>query len=155
EAGVIYSNPAGGLKRAAIRGKEVALPSADKFNALIEELRNGGGRDSRNCADFAAGLAFTGCRLGEANALQWRDIDFATGEIVVRGNAVTGTKGGEGWRRVPMIPDARILLERMRSEREDDPLDGKVFQVGECQKSLDRACKKVGTARIVHHDLRH
>ena len=43
----------------------------------------------------------------------------------------------------------------MRSERSDEPLDAKVFRVGECQKSLDRACKKVGADRITHHDLRH
>ena len=36
-----------------------------------------------------------------------------------------------------------------------EPLDAKVFRVGECQKALDRACKKVGTDRITHHDLRH
>ena len=34
-------------------------------------------------------------------------------------------------------------------------LDAKVFRVGECQKALDRACKKVGIDRITHHDLRH
>ena len=99
-----------------MRGKEIALPSSDKFNALIAEMRNGHGRDSRNCADFAAGLAFTGCRKGEANALEWRDIDFDAGEIVVRGDAETGTKNWE-LRRVPLIPDARALFERMRSER--------------------------------------
>jgi integrase len=31
----------------------------------------------------------------------------------------------------------------------------KVFRVRECQKALDRACEKVGTERITHHDLRH
>jgi Phage integrase family len=36
-----------------------------------------------------------------------------------------------------------------------ESLDTKVFRVGECQKALDRACKKVGTDRITHHDLRH
>jgi integrase len=30
-----------------------------------------------------------------------------------------------------------------------------VFRVNECQKALDRACKKVGADRITHHDLRH
>ena len=43
----------------------------------------------------------------------------------------------------------------MRNEREGEPLDAKVFRVNECQKALDRACKKVGTDRITHHDLRH
>jgi integrase len=154
DAGVIYANVAAALKRVTIRSKEIVLPSTDKFNALIVEMRNGHGRDSRNCADFAAGLAFTGCRLSEANALEWRDIDFAAGEIVVRGDAETGTKNWE-LRRVPLIPDARGLFERMRSERAGESLDAKVFRVAECQKSLDRACKKVGTDRITHHDLRH
>src|SRR5262249_37860275 len=143
-----------GLKRVTIHSKEIVLPSTEKFNALIVEMRNAHGRDSRNCADFAAGLAFTGCRLSEANALEWGEIDFAAGEIVVRGDAETGTKNWK-LRRVPLIPDARALFGRMRSEREDEPMDAKVFRVRECQKSLGRACKKVGADRITHHDLRH
>jgi integrase len=154
EAGVIYSNPAAGLKRAAIRGKEIALPSINKFNALIDEMRAGHSRDSINCADFAAGLAFTGCRLGEAREIAWRDVDFDAGEIVVRGDAETGTKNWE-LRRVPLIPDARALFQRMSSERPGESLDAKVFRVGECQKALDRACKNVSADRITHHDLRH
>jgi integrase len=154
EAGVIYSNPAAALKRAPLRGKEIALPSTDKFNALIAEMRAGHGRDSVNCADFALGLAVTGMRKGEANALEWRDVDFEAGEIVVRGDAETGTKNWE-LRRVPLIADACSLFQRMRSERADESLDAKVFVVRECQKALDRACKKVGTDRITHHDLRH
>jgi len=154
EAGVVYSNAAAAVKRASVRGKEIALPSLDKFNALIAEMRAGHGRDSVNCADFAAGLAFTGMRLSEANALEWRDVDFEAGEVVVRGDAETGTKNWE-LRRVPLIPDARSLFERMRSERPAELLDAKVFRVGECQKALDRACKNVGAERITHHDLRH
>ena len=154
EAGVIYANPVATLKRAAIRAKRITLPSTEKFNALLEEMRAGHSRNSRNCADFAIGLAFTGCRLSEANALEWRDVDFAAGEIVVRGDANTGTKNCE-LRRVPLIPDARVLFERMRAERSGESLDTKVFRVGECLKALDRACRKVGTDRITHHDLRH
>jgi integrase len=154
EAGVVYSNAAAAVKRAPVRGKEIALPSIDKFNAMIAEMRAGHSRDSINCADFASGLAFTGCRVGEAREIAWRDIDFDAGEIVVRGDAKTGTKNWE-LRRVALIPDARTLFERMRSERSADSLDAKVFRVGECQKALDRACKKVDADRITHHDLRH
>src|SRR5262249_32214518 len=155
EAGVIYANPAGGLKRAPLRGKEITLPSSEKFNAMVTEMRNGHGRYSRDSADVVEGLAFTGMRKGEANALQWRDIDFGAGEVVVRGDSVVGTKGGEGWRRVPMIPDARTLFERLRSDRDGEPLDGKVFQVCESRKAMNRAANKVGAHRITHHDLRH
>jgi len=154
ECGVVYSNAAAAVKRAPVRGKEIALPTIDKFNALIDEMRAGHSRDSINCADLAAGLAFTGCRISEAREIPWRDVDFEAGEIVVRGDAKTGTKNWE-LRRVPLIPDARALFERMRGERSGELLDAKVFRVGECQKALDRACKKVGTDRITHHDLRH
>jgi integrase len=153
EAGVVYSNAAA-VKRAPVRGKEIVLPAIDKFNALIAEMRAGHSRDSINCADFASGLAFTGCRISEAREIAWRDVDFDAGEIVVRGDAETGTKNWE-LRRVPLIPDARGLFERMRSERPDESGEAKVFRVGECQKALDRACQKVGTDRITHHDLRH
>jgi integrase len=154
EAGVVYSNAAAVVKRAAVRGKQISLPTMDRFNALIEEMRAGHSRDSENCADFALGLAVTGMRKGEANALEWRDLDFEAGEIVVRGDPETGTKNWE-LRRVPMIPDARALLQQMRNERADEPLDAKVFLVRESQKSLNRACKKVGIDRITHHSLRH
>jgi integrase len=154
ECGVVYSNAAALVKRAALRGKQISLPTIDKFNALIAEMRAGHSRDSTNCADLASGLAFTGCRIGEAREITWRDVDFDAGEIVVRGDAKTGTKNW-GLRRVPLIPDARALFQRMRSERAIEPLEAKVFRVRECQKSIDRAAKKVGADRIVHHSLRH
>jgi integrase len=154
EAGVIYSNPAAVVKRVKVRGKHISLPTTVKFNEMVAEMREGHGRDSQNSADLAEGLAFTGCRKGEASEIEFRDLDFDAGELVVRGDAATGTKNWEV-RRVPLIPDARTLFSRMRSERADEPLDAKVFRVRECQKALDRACKKVGADRITHHDLRH
>ncbi len=154
ECGVVYSNAAALVKRTALRGKQISLPTTDRFNAMIAEMRAGHSRDSVNCADLASGLAFTGCRIGEAREIAWRDVDFGAGEIVVRGDAKTGTKNW-GLRRVALIPDARALFQQMRAERPNEPLDAKVFRVGECQKSLDRACKKVGANRITHHDLRH
>ncbi len=154
ETGVIYANPAATVKRVPLRGKHVSLPTAAKFNAMIAEMRAGHGRDSKNCADFAEGLAFTGCRRGEANEIEWRDLEVDAGVLVVRGDSATGTKNWEV-RRVPLISDAQALFRRMRSERPNEPLEAKLFRVRECQKALDRACKKVGADRITHHDLRH
>ena len=54
-----------------------------------------------------------------------------------------------------MIPDMRKLLDRMRSERQNESLETPVMRVWECQKSLDRASKILGVKRITHHDLRH
>jgi integrase len=154
DAGIIYGNPAENLERVPLRAKQLTLPSGDEFLQIVDAIENAGAWCSRDCADFVRGLAFTGCRKSEAGHITWRDLDFDAGEIVIRGDPETGTKN---WtvRRVPLIPDARALFERMRSERKHEPLDAKVFGVSESQKALDRACKKVGVNRITHHDLRH
>ena len=154
DAGIMYANPAEKLERVRVRAKQLTLPNGDQFLQLVDGVEHAGAWCSRDCADFVRGLAFTGCRKGEAGQIEWRDVDFEAGEIIIRGDPQTGTKNWE-LRRVPLIPDARVLFQRMRSERPGEPLDGKVFRVGECQKALDRACKKVGTDRITHHDLRH
>jgi len=154
EAGVIYGNPAAKLERVPVRAKQLTLPSREQFVQLVEAVESAGAWCSRDCADLLRGLAFTGCRTGEAAQIEWRDVDFDAGEIVVRGDAETGTKN---WtvRRVPMIPDARALFERMRGERAGEPLNEKVFRVREAQRAINHAARKVGMARIVHHDLRH
>jgi integrase len=154
DAGVIYANPAESLERVPVRAKQLTQPSGEQFLQIVDAIQNAGAWCSRDCADFVRGLAFTGCRKSEANQLTWRDVEFDSGELVVRGDPETATKN---WtvRRVPLIPDAYALLERMRNERASEPLDVKVFRVSECQKALDRACKMVGADRITHHDLRH
>jgi integrase len=154
DAGIMYGNSAEKLERVRVRAKQLTLPSGDQFLQLVDAVEHAGAWCSRDCAEFVRGLAFTGCRKGDAGQIEWRDVDFDAGEIVVRGDATTGTKNWE-LRRVPLIPDARGLFERMRGERPGEPLDTKVFRVRECQKALDRACKRVGTERITHHDLRH
>jgi integrase len=154
DAGIMYGNPAEKLERVPVRAKQLTLPSGDQFLQLVDVVEYAGAWCSRDCADFVRGLAFTGCRKGEAGQITWRDVDFKAGEIVVRGDPETATKN---WtvRRVPLIPDARALFSRMRSERAGEPLDAKLFRVRECQKALDRASKRVGIDRITHHDLRH
>src|SRR5215831_9035324 len=154
EAGVIYSNPAEHLERMPVRAKQLTLPSSDEFSQIVDVVERAGAWCSRDCADFLRGLAFTGCRKSEAAQVEWHDLDFEKGEIVVRGDPETATKNWEV-RRVPMIPDASALFERMHAERPGEALTAKVFRVRECQKALDRACKRVGAARITHHDLRH
>jgi integrase len=154
EAGVLYSNPARSVKRAKVLAKELTLPSREQFIEFVRAIRSAGGRDSRNCADFVQFVAFSGCRLSEAIAVTWHDIDFNKFEITVRGDAITGTKNSEV-RRVPMIPELRALLQRLQRERPDEPKETPVLRVREAQKSMDRAATKAGMRRITHHDLRH
>ena len=161
-AGIIYRNPAAAppderhtpLKRVRPNKKQLDLPTRADFFGLLNAIASAGGGRSRDCADFVEGLATTGVRKGEAAEIEWRDLDLQTGEILVRGDAKTATKNWEV-RRVPMIPRARQLFERMRGQRRGEPLDEKVFRVREAQRSIDNACRKLGLKRITHHDLRH
>jgi integrase len=87
----------------------------------------------------------------------WGDCDFDRNQITIRGHPETGLKNrtpGE-IRRVPMIPEMRGLLERVKSERSNAKSEDSVMRVRECQKAIDRAAKVVGMKRITHHDLRH
>jgi integrase len=72
----------------------------------------------------------------------------------VRGDFVTGTKNGE-IRHVPMIPELEKFLKNLRASRLEDSSEIPVLTVKECQKSMTRAAKILGIARITHHDLRH
>ncbi len=154
EMGARYDNPARFIKRLKERPKRLTLPEPEMFSKFIEEVENGGGRDSRNCANLIRFLAFGGFRKNEASKITWADCDLEKGEIVVRGDAETGTKN---WtiRRVPMIPDMRKLLEKLKAECHNSIPSQPVMEVRECQKAMNRAAKVIGMARITHHDLRH
>src|SRR2546430_4794234 len=153
-AGIIHRNPAATppnhlhtpLRRLTPNKKKPDLPTRAEFFQLVEAVEKAGGGCSRHCADFLRGLAFTGTRKGEAAQIEWRDLEFNRGEIVVRGDPETGTKNWEV-RRVPMIPDAQKLFEKMRTERAAEPLTEKVFRVREAQRAINNACKKLGLRR--------
>ena len=102
-------------------------------------------------------MAYGGFRKTEAAFITWADCDFGRGKITVRGEPETGLKGrGAGeTREVPMIPEMKQLLGKMRRERMNEAPDKTVMRVRECQKAMDRAAKNIGMGRITHHDLRH
>ena len=152
--GTLYRNPAIGIKRAKARPKRLTLPEVKQFERFLAELDAGASRNSKNCADLVRFLAYGGFRISEAKHITWGDCDFDKGEILVRGDAETGTKN---WsvRRVPMIAEMVKLLQRLRAERPDEPASQPVMRVRECQKAMERAAKVVGMTRITHHDLRH
>ena len=145
--GTLYRNPALGIKRAKARAKQLTLPEGKEFERFVVELAAGASRNSKNCADLVQFLAFGGCRISESATVTWADCDFEKKEIVVRGDPETGTKN---WsiRRVPMIPDMLVLLQRLRHEHPDELASQAVMRVRECQKAMDRAAKVVGMARI-------
>ena len=158
ETGARYDNPALSAQRTRERTKkQIKLPEFGQFEELVKLVRTSGSGFAKSSSELVQFLAYGGLRIGEAKFVTWGDCDFKRGEIVVRGNPTTGLKARQAgeFRIVPMIPDMRKLLERMRSERPDESDETPVMRVWECQKSIDRASKLLGIKRITHHDLRH
>src|ERR1017187_8235165 len=149
EKGARALNPAKAITKRRIQPRELHLPEPEQFDLFVETIGDAGAWCSRDCADLVRFLAYGGFRKTEAANITWNDCDFNSGRIRVR-----VTKNGSP-RSVPMIPDMRQLLERLRTERRDEPAETPVMKVRECQKAMDRAAKIVGMPRITHHDLRH
>ncbi len=152
--GARYGNPAAKIAKTKVRPKVLKLPEQGQFLKLIETIETAGAWCSRDCSDLVRFLAFSGLRKGEAATVTFADCDEVKGEILVRGEAETGTKN---WtiRRVPIIPDMRDLLQRIRAWRGTEAPTTPLMRVNECQRAIENAAKKIGMERITHHDLRH
>jgi integrase len=146
-------NPLFEAKRMGIRQAPPKLPEPDQFLRIIETMETSGAGRQQECADFARFLAFSGCRLSEARQATWADVNLEKGVLTVHNAKVRRARNYVETREVPIIPDMRALLERTRPTTAK-PEDS-ISTIGECEKSLVRACKIVGAARLTHHDLRH
>jgi integrase len=149
EKGARAQNPARFISKRRITQRELELPSPEQFEGFVSAVEQAGAWCSRECGDLVRFLAFGGFRKTEAANITWADCDCENGQIRVR-----ITKNGKP-RSVPMIPEMKALLERIKAERPEAQAGDLVMQVRECQKAMDNAAKKVGMQRITHHDLRH
>jgi len=111
--------------------------------------------------------AFTGLRLGELLALQWRDIDFPGEVIRVRrsynAHGGLGTPKSGKVRSVPMVPDVARALAAIGDRRhftdEQDlvfPSDLGTFQDASALRQRYKATlTRAGLRPLRFHDLRH
>lgn len=125
-------------------------------------------------------LLDSGCRIGEARALRWADLDFDTGMVRI---ARTMTKDADGRvaigadtktrasrRTIPLAPETVDVLERHRLDqlayrrdlgaywRDEDIVfaghDGGVIAHSTLCLHLAAACERAGVPRLTPHGLR-
>jgi integrase len=151
ESGRLFSNPARdkSIKRATPKSKRLQLPTRKQFAAILEEIETAGYGMCKAAGEMVRFLAYTGARQNEAVNVSWRDVNFVASRITLR-----VTKNGTP-RDIPIIPECRVLLEKMLQERLDEDLDKPVLRVKECRGFLRKACETAGAPTISHHDLRH
>ncbi len=155
--GLMLSNPARDIKRKRIVQAQIVVPSREQFRELIAAIRRSDGRlgsqaKAKPGADLVELLAYSGCRIAEATAIQWGDVDFEKNTLRVTGGEV-GTKNQEQ-RTVPLTQALRDLLLRLHEERKAQPTDF-VSQIDSAKKCLQTACRRLGLPQFTHHDFRH
>jgi integrase/recombinase XerD len=105
--------------------KKTVVRNLNDLEKYLTALHN----DDRNYGMIGEALLWTGARISEAVALQWRDIDFELGTVWIRrieeragkSKIVERTKGGgdvsddSGGLVVPLFPRYRLALESHRS----------------------------------------
>jgi integrase len=154
KAGVIHRNPAKVIERKREKKKNLVLPSREQFWAFVQAIRDMNHRTSEDAADLVELLAFTGCRISEAQALQWGDVNFTKGEIFVKGDPVTGTKNWES-RHIPILPNCADLLRRLETNRAGAAATDPIVRLGDIRESMAKSSETVGIEKLTHHDLRH
>lgn len=150
ERGAMPRSPAAHLKRRRIPKPHVTVPTREQFRLLLAELRRT--YRHRGAGDLVEFLAASGCRLGEAVALRWRDVDWHRNTLTI--GADGETKNGEH-RVVPLFPPLRDFLERLRARHTDAPLDTLILPTKSAKAALTNACRRLGMSHCHHHTLRH
>jgi integrase len=101
-----------------------------------------------NLAALACFMFLTGARISQALAVQWANVDFKSGKVLIR-----ATEKGDDDRRAHMPSELIAALANIPGERA-----GAVFGFrsrGNCRTQWDGAIRRAGIKRLSYHACRH
>lgn len=175
--GYIAKNPCDGVQLPRIEKKDISPLNESEIRAFLKEIQG-----HRNEIVFKTAL-FTGMRQGELMGLQWRNVDFKAGTILVCQQMIHEKKKGGAYKFAPTKTDAvrkitpaPIVMNWLQAwkkeqaaqrlfmgDKWDTEFDGLVF-TDETGKHLSnttlthevkRIGQKIGKDGFRFHDLRH
>lgn len=158
--GLVHANPAVGLIYARGASPERVVWTPLQMRAFLHVTRYD------RLAPLWAMLVGTGCRVGEALALQWSDIDLDAGTVHIHRTLTldtsshytvrTGTKTNERGRVVPIDP---WLVDQLRAlPRQGSYVfqrDGDFHHPSTVRRQFRDAVERAGLPMIRIHDIRH
>jgi integrase len=147
ESGHVGSNLALPLKRVKPQKRKHDLPTANDFAKIVADILAQRKSHSKAAALAVEFLAYTGLRISEAVALQWRDIK--------KDHLVTRTAKNDDLRQVPLIPAAKALIARMKAAEVSTEDNDPVLLIQRPRQALTNACERLGIDHMRIHDLRH
>jgi integrase len=101
-----------------------------------------------NLAALACFMFLTGARVSQALAVEWKDVDFQSGKVLIR-----ATEKGDDDRRAHMPSELIAALANIPSDR-----SGRVFgfrSKGNARTQWNGACRRAGIKRLSYHACRH
>jgi integrase len=122
------------------------VPTPENFERLLKALA--AARKGADNVVLVRFMASSGCRVAEARQVNWADIDWEHGELVVN-------NGLPSVRRVPFNPSLRGLLEELKKQNPNSLPNDSVLNVTACRAALTVACKLAGIPQVSPLDLRY
>lgn len=125
------------------------VPTSEQFQAIVNDIRaqrfNSHAKES---ADFVEFLGLAGLGQAEASALTWENVDWTRNVLHIKRQ-----KTDELF-QVPLYPDLKVLLERLKSEVPDASPKDRVFSISDAKKAIHSACKRLGYHPFTHRSFR-
>jgi len=155
QRGLILNNPTSGIARKKSDRPPISVPTREQFVALVEAIRLSDGRPdsqakAQHGADLVELLAYSGCRLREAQALRWKHVNLDRNRLTV-----AGTKTESSSRVIPMSTALHGLLTRLRQENRAITPNDRIVKHASARKCLETACRKLTLPPFTHHSMRH
>ena len=147
---LLAHSPAADLKQRK-RGKPIRrTPTFEEFQQIVSNVRAQSlNADHGDSADFIEFLGLAGLGQAEAGSLRWCDVDWPNEQMITFRH-----KTRQGF-AVPLYPQLRPLLERLRGVRPDgSPSETKVFRIKDAKKALAGACKRLDLPGYSQRSLR-
>jgi len=151
--GLILENPAKVTSRRKEHRAKVVIPTKAQFKTLLDTLRQSDVRyhDAANLCEL---LAYSGCRLAEATAMTWGDVNLELSNFTVTGGEY-GTKNHEA-RTLPLFPALEAFLLRLQAALPKSPeLTDRIVRIDNAKKAITSACETSKLPHFHHHSLRH
>jgi integrase len=151
--GLILENPARVAERRKQHQAKIVIPTKAQFKTLLDTLRQSDVR-YHEAADLCELLAYSGCRLGEATAMTWGEVNLELKNFTITGGEY-GTKNHEA-RTIPLFPALEEFLLRLQASlaKPPEPTD-RIVQIDNAKKAITSACETAKLPHFHHHTLRH
>lgn len=162
--GLLPVNPLRSVDQPRVAKADVPVTSGDHVEAVLARLQGD------RLFPLVTLVAYTGCRIGEATALRWDDVDLDAGRVTFRRGSMSGETKNRKYRTVTLLPIVVDALREWRKVQRRELLaagrsrqrlvftgrDGDWLRVEPQTRRLRRVLVEVGaTDERPWHSLRH